>query len=270
MKNLPPVRHLAVFWLTLIVTSLAIVSSAGGLLIDDLYHDPELIKQGWIANDIVTLLISPFLPVAFLLTKRGSERARLIWLGIMSYMFYNFSFYLFGASFNKFFLIYVALFTASLYSIIIGLIITSNLPIRENASHKNHKYVSVFLFCLAIPLLIVELRECFDFIYSGKKPEIPTLIFALDLSLVVPAAILSSILLWKRNPWGKVLGAMVLVKTFAYGTVLVAATILIAASPNSKPDPLLPFYLFLVTGGLIFGYLLLKDVGPKISDSTRA
>jgi hypothetical protein len=187
-------------------------------------------------------------------------------MGLMLYMFYNYAFYLFGAKFNIFFLIYVALFSLSLYAIIIGLLTVNIHAIREHTrGNKKRLIIGIFLFLLAIPLTIVEVKECIAFIISGRTPEIPTLIFALDLSTVVPTTILAAILLWKNKPWGNVIGMMVLVKAFAYGLVLVTGSLLINSSGVGRLDPLLPFYAFLVIGGLLFGVLLFKDLKPNVN-----
>ncbi len=257
-------RTRAVLWLTLIVTSFSIVASFGGLFIEGLYRDSEFIKRAWLANDWVTLFIAPLLPLTLFLHKRGDDRSQLVWMGLMLYMFYNYAFYLFGASFNKFFLLYVILFSASMYSLIIGLLTIDTHAIHNHPVNRNRKLAaSMFLSLLAVPLLFVELKQCIHFIVSGKNPEVPTLIFALDLSIVIPTTILASVLLWKNRPWGNVLAIMTLVKSFAYGSVLVAAAIIIHVSEAGPLDPLLPFYASLVVGGLVFGILLLYDLKPS-------
>jgi hypothetical protein len=231
---------------------------------DELYKDSELIKTAWWANDLITLIISPLLVLALALQKRGDERGLLLWMGLMLYMFYNYAFYLFGATFNSFFLIYVSLFSLSLYSIVIGLLTVNIHAIQENTRRNKRKLIiGLYLFLLAIPLSVIEIKECVTFIFSGRTPEVPTLIFALDLSTVVPTTILAAILLWKNSPWGNVLGMMVLVKAFIYGLVLMTGSVLINTSGGGRLDPLLPFYASLVIGGLLFGILLFKDLKPN-------
>jgi hypothetical protein len=259
-------RTPAIFWLTLAVVILSLVASAGGLLLDELYKDNTVIKTTWLANDLITLIFSPLLILAVVLQKRGDERGLLLWMGLMLYMFYNYAFYLFGAKFNSFFLLYVALFSLSLYSIVVGLLTINIHAIHENAGRNKRKgIIGLFLFALAIVLSIVEIKECLTFIFSGRTPEVPTLIFALDLSTVVPTTILAAILLWKNSPWGNVVGMMVLVKAFIYGLVLVTGSVLINTSGAGRLDPFLPFYAALVIGGLLFGSMLFKDLKPTVN-----
>lgn len=257
-------RSPAIPWLTLIVAILALIASLGGIFIDGLYRDNSSIKTGWFANDIVTIPMVIFLIISFLLQKRGDERPMLVWMGLMFYMCYNYALYLFGAKFNAFFLIYVALFSLSLYAIIIGLLNTNVHAIHESVRfRKRQRWISGFLFLLAIPLFVVEVKQCLTFIFSNSAPEVPTLILALDLSTIIPTTILASILLWKNRPWGNVLAAMMLVKSFAYGSVLLATTWLLKNSSSTFSDPLLPFYVFLAIGGLVFGLMHLKNLKPS-------
>src|SRR5688572_22702903 len=115
MNNTRSFRNPAILWLTVFVVLLSLTASLGGLFIPDLYNDNESIKTSWFANDMVTILIALMLIVSISIQKRGDERGLLVWMGLMLYMFYNYAFYLFGAKFNEFFLIYVALFSLSLY-----------------------------------------------------------------------------------------------------------------------------------------------------------
>jgi hypothetical protein len=257
-------RTSAIPWLTLIVAILALSASFGGIFIKGLYRDNSIIKTGWFANDLITIPMAMLLIISLLMQKRGDERPMLVWMGLMLYMCYNYAFYLFGAKFNEFFLIYVALFSLSLYSIIIGLLNVNVHAIHESVGFRKRQwFISGFLFLLAVPLFFIEIKQCLSFIFSGSAPEVPTLIFALDLSTVIPTTILASILLWKNSPWGNVLATMMLVKSFAYGLVLVFTTILIANSRGASIDPLLPFYAFVAIGGFVFGWIHLKDLKPS-------
>lgn len=254
----------AILWLTMAVTVLALTASLGGIFLPDLYRDSDVITKGWFGNDLVTIPMSILLVISHLLQKQADERPMLVWMGLMLYMFYNYAFYLFGAAFNNFFLIYAALFSLSLFSIIIGLLNFNIEAIRVDAAlRKKRLLIAVFLFLVAIPLGVVEITQCIDFIVSGQEPKIPTLVFALDLSIVIPTTILAAILLLTNQPWGNLLAMMMLVKSFAYGLVLLTATLLIT-STGTPMDPLLPFYAFLVIGGLVFGLVHFRSVRPVI------
>jgi hypothetical protein len=250
------------FKISAILILLLVIVSSGGLLLPDLYLDSETIKTVWQGNDLVTLIVVvPLFIASLAYAKRKDERAYLLWMGLLAYTIYNYAFYVFGAAFNKFFLLYVIIFSLSIYGIIIGL---SGLNIKEISMHFSSrlpvKWISIFLLFISLPLALFEGFQCISFILTGRLPEAPTLIFALDLSIVVPNSLLAAWLLLKHHPWGYVLGCIMLVKAFAYGLVLCIGTTLVAFNPAGSWDPLMPFYIFLVAGGLISLLGLLKNL----------
>lgn len=250
--------------LSWIIVVLAIIASGGCLLFPNIYQETDaFFRTAWYGNDWVTLVaVVPMLVLALWWSRRGSQRAQLIWLGGLWYMLYNYAFYLFGAVFNAFFLLYVALFTLSLYALFLGLYHLDLESIRENFRDRTPvRWISGFLIFITLPLLIVEGGQCVNFILTGAVPEVPSLIFALDLSFVIPASILGGILLWQRRAWGYVLAALMLVKGATYGLVLTTNTLLINARKLTEtPDPLLPFYMIVAAGSLVFGWLLLRNL----------
>ena len=70
-----------------------------GLRRPDGYRDVEWIAATWWGNDWVTLLVAvPLLAGTHVITQSGSTRATLLYLGMLAYAIYNYTFYLFGAA----------------------------------------------------------------------------------------------------------------------------------------------------------------------------
>ena len=112
-----------VYILSAIIAILATLASAGGLSLNNLYRYNTFVTSLLGGNDLVTLIVAvPLLVAALVISMRGSDRAKLVWLAMLNYMLYNYAFYLFAAAFNWFFLIYVALFTLSIFALIFGLV----------------------------------------------------------------------------------------------------------------------------------------------------
>lgn len=256
-KNMDVVRILSC-----IIAALAAITALGGLGIDNLYRDSDFIKNAWFVNDWITLVVAaPALLLSMQWALRGSRRAHLVWMGLLLYMLYNYAFYLFGAEFNAFFLLYVALFTLSAYALIFGL---SDVDARTIAGYFSEKTpvrgIAVFLFLLAAPLLLVEGGQSIAFVFTGKVPEAPSLIFALDLSFVVPATLLAGVWLWQRRAWGFVLAAMMLVKGLTYGLVLNTSALRLWLTDAPEQDVFLPFYLFVALGSAVSLVVLLRHL----------
>ena len=99
-----------------------LVQSALGLLFRDQYRDVEWIAATWLGNDWVTLVVAlPLLVRRYRVTRRGSVRGLLLWLGTLGYAIYNSAYYLFGAALNAFFPLYVATVIVAAVALILAL-----------------------------------------------------------------------------------------------------------------------------------------------------
>jgi len=254
--------------LSFIILILAIIASAGGLLIEDLYRDNAFVKSIWPANDMVTLFLAiPLMAGALFYTIRGSVKARLIWMGTLWYMVYNYIFYVYAAVFNSFFLIYVALFTLSAYALIFAMINTDAGTIRQSFHPRTPvKWIGGFLLFFAISLGVPWIIMSLGFVFTGQVPEAivktghPTgVVFATDLSLLVSPLILGAILLWKRQPWGYIISFILMIKGVLYPVVLVIGSIFAYRETGSR-DSLMPLYILLDVGCMVCLGILLRNM----------
>ena len=72
------------------------------------------------ANDLVTLVLGlPLLAISFWLARRGSLRGRLVLAGTLGFILYTYITMCFGAAYNPLFLVYVALFSLSLFAFVL-------------------------------------------------------------------------------------------------------------------------------------------------------
>src|SRR5690349_1454428 len=95
--------------LSVLLAVIMTAASIGGLVIGGLYRDNTWSTAAFRGTDAATLALAvPTLLVALLLARRGRLGARLVWLGVLGYAVYDYAFYLFGAAFNDFFLLYAA------------------------------------------------------------------------------------------------------------------------------------------------------------------
>ena len=243
-----------------IIAILMVVASVGGLLLDNLYQDNPFVISTFYGNDLVTLFIAvPLLVSSLLLTIRGSQRARLVWLGMLAYTLYNYAFYLFGAALNSLFLVYAALFILAIFALIFGL---ASLDVKEIAKQFNPKtpvkLIGGYIFFVAAFLGGFWIAVSLNYVFTQEIPQImvavdshTNLIAALDLSLVVSYGLLGAIWLWRHQPWGYVLTAIWNVQGAVYNLVLFVATV--SAVPRGESAELSPAALWV---GICIGCLI--------------
>lgn len=255
--------------LSIVILVLMVAVSVGGLLIPDLYQDNAHVTAAWFGNDLVTLLVaSPLLALSIYLSSRGSLRWRLVWLGMLDYALYNTAYYLFGTAFNSFFLLYVILFVLAMMALIFAL---AKLDVdeigRRFRAGTPTQWVAGFMVFVAAGLTVVYAIESLRFVFTGQIPPIITLtgkatsiVFALDLTLVVPWFVLGAIWLWQRRPWGYVIAAITNVKGAVYMLALSAATVS-AALQMDAPEDLgqVGLWAFIGVGNLIAALILLGN-----------
>lgn len=255
--------------LSVIIAVLTFVVSFGGLFIDNVYRDKSIfILTAWYGNDLVTIIVAlPLLLGALFFNMKGSQRGKLIWLGMLDYILYNFAFYLFGAAFNCFFPIYVALFTLAIFTLIFGIIEVDIDSIKNLIAGKQYlKWVSIYMFFWAGILGVAWIGQWFNFVITGRLPQIivdtggsNNLVAALDLSFVVPIVLLSGIWLWQRRPWGFILAVISNVKGAVYTVVLIVGSIIQAGSGVKNALDLALLWIFLCLGCLLSLIYLLKN-----------
>lgn len=257
--------------LSLIIAFLAAFVSAGGLFFKGLYRDNAFVTTTWIGNDAVTLLLAvPILLISIFSARRGSLKARLIWLGILDYMLYNYAFYLFGAAFNAFFLFYASLLGLSIFALIYAV---TDIDPNEIHSHFREKtpvkWIGGYFIFVACGLSIVYLIQSIGFIMTGKLPSIVTIsghptsvVFALDFTLLIPWLVLGAIWLIKHRPWGTVIAAILSVKGPLYTFVLSVNSLLVMRAGLTTSSEI-PLWGSLTLLGGIFSALLFGNMNTK-------
>jgi hypothetical protein len=217
------------------IVLLAVIASAGGIWFRSVYRDNDFVKMTWLGNDAVTLFLAvPILVAALIFSQRGSLKAQLVWMGVLDYMLYNYAFYLFGTAFNEFFLIYVALLGLSIFALIFGLANLDVNGISQQASERMPvRWIGGYFLFVAFGLGAVYLSQSIGFIFTGQVPSIVTIsgnptniVFALDLTLLVPWLVLGALWLMKRRPWGFIITGILCVKGPLYTFVLTVNTLL--------------------------------------------
>jgi hypothetical protein len=257
--------------LSILLAVFMTIQSAGGLLIERLYRDNAWVTSAWQGNDLVTLVAAvPILLAALILSRRGSIRAQMIWLGALYYGLYNDMYYLFGSAFNPFFLIYVTIAVLSTFALVSGLTGVDIDSIRRAISAKTpRRLVSGWMFLFAVTLGVLWIGQCFQYGMTGQVPQLITdtggpthLVAALDLWMIVPPVLLAGVWLWKRRPWGHLLSAAILVQgTLTTLGLIVAAPFQNAAGIAGAWD-LVPLWSVIGAGCLTSSVLLLCSLVP--------
>ncbi len=205
------------------VVAVMVAASVLGLLVRGLYPQGRWASEALRGGDLVSLVVaSPLLAYAVFRSMRGSTRWPAVWLGMLGYATYNYAFYVFGPSFNDAFLLHILAMSMSLYSIALAL---SALDVRALGERFRNDRRAHLLGGVLIAVGVLQgaawvvliLRNV---VTGALLEDVPVvgqhLIFALDLTLMMPALVIAGVLLWLRKPSGYLLGTAVAVLGAVY------------------------------------------------------
>lgn len=278
----------ALIWLSCLIVVLAFVAAAIGLFYQNngspftfttlrgqtvpiwgqgLYrYDSPITAVGFMAADALTLVLAiPLLIISTLLYARGSLKGGLLLGGALAYFVYNYSSVSSSAAYNNLFIVYVAIFSLSLFALVLALTSfdIAALPSRFSTGLPR-RGIGIFLIVSGIILHLVWLvLSILPALFESKAPpEIGNsttfITGVIDEGIVAPALIVAGILLLRRLPIGYFLATTMLVFTDTLGPNLVAGGI---AQVSTGVMGIGPF----IGGTLPFGILALISLGLTVA-----
>ncbi len=258
----PRTRRIA-YGLSAAVVFLMVVASAAGLFIDGLYQDGPWAREALRGGDLTTLLLAaPILGWSLILSIRGSLLARAAWIGALAYGIYNYAYYVFGAEFNDIFLVHIALLTLSIWATALAV---ASLDVGAVAAAfrvgRAARWVGGFLVLVGSILGGLWVFLAIRFAVTGElMADIPAdgihLVFAIDLSLLVPALVVAGVLLWRRTGIGVVFGAVMTVMGALYQVNLLVAGLFQANAGVAGAKAFPPEGIVVATGFLLASAVL--------------
>jgi len=198
-------------WLSIVAAIVAIAGNILAFSINRIYASltPVFLPQA-LAQDIANLaLIAPFWLILAALALRGSVRAYLLWLGVLTFTVYNYVIYTFSIPFEVLFLLWVAVLGMSLFSLIGGVVSMDYQAVASAFTSRRAVQVTAwFLIVTAVLFGFLWLSEDVPALLSNTKPQsvvdmaIPTNpVHILDLGFFLPAVIITGICLLKKKAW---------------------------------------------------------------------
>jgi hypothetical protein len=217
-------------------------------------------------QDAITLAVAlPALVIAAFLAARGSQRARLVWLGGLIYTVYTYVGYAFAVRFNPLFLVYVALLGCSTYALIGGLLTTDRAGIKAGFPvQASVKALSIYLAVIAGLFYLIWLSDAVPASLAGHPSQSlidngtpSNFVQVLDMAWMLPAIAITAVSLWRKQPLGYLLAASVL--TFLVLLTLAILSMVVfmirAGQPVVIPQVVIYVTLFIVSLGSLIWYL---------------
>jgi hypothetical protein len=274
-QPLPVIRDPSMAYvLTTLVAALLAVSSIAGLLFGQhgLYDSNLTTLPAFLTQDVLSLLVAiPLLSASAWITRRGSVRGLLLWMGTLFYVAYAYAYGVLGDHLAPLFLVYAAIVSMSLYGLVYLLVSIDADAVRARfAVHTPTRLTGGFVAFMAVLMGTIWAAGIVADLYSGISPSrVQLVVWPLDLVVAFPALFWGGVWLWRKQALGYVVGGIILLKAAAEGLTLVAqtsATVLM----GGQYDPMLPAYAVVGVGGLVLLIVYLRCVLPRASEPRRA
>jgi hypothetical protein len=240
-------------------------------------YDTVFIAEGSRGTDAVTVVLGvPLLVVATLLAyRRGSRRAGLLLAGALTYFLYVYASRALSNAYNPLFLLYIVVFSASLFGVLLVVIALNRAGLDEGlAGRAPHRGLVWFLTACGLLTAIVWLAPLIDALVTGSPPQLldtytTSVTDVLDLGLIVPTLFVAAALVRRRAVLGYVLAATLIVLLVLIAATIVAGTVLqlsarMSFTPEQVVGPIAGF-LVLAVIGLVLLVRLLRAVEPDAS-----
>lgn len=189
-----------------------------------------------IAQDYVTLFIAiPLLIIALFWTRKNSLKSKLFLSGVLNYFFLSYLFYMNMAMYNKLFLVYIILVSTTFFAFVLTLLSIDIKTISQYFNPKTStKFVGSFLIVLSSMIALLWLSVIVPPLIDGSiipnsVEHYTTLtVQGFDLSIFLPIAFISGLLLIKKRPFGYLMSSVTIIFLSLLMTALVAKIIAMA------------------------------------------
>ncbi|HXZ04187.1 MAG TPA: hypothetical protein VEH81_05095 [Ktedonobacteraceae bacterium] len=240
-------------WLSVLLVFLVLIASSAGLFLKGTYaRETTSYALQSVGQDIENIVAAATLLLAVYFASKGSLKAFLVWMGVLLALIYSYVIYAFAVHFNSLFLVYVAILGLSFYTLV-GSLMHLRLEDLQPCFVANTKarLVSVFLLVIAILFYLQWLSEDIPALLAGKVPQsvvenglLTNPVHVLDMGLLLPAMVITAMLLWRRKLLGYILAIPLLVFSVLTGIGILA--IFVAMSLKGIPTSLFVEFLFAV------------------------
>jgi hypothetical protein len=223
---------------SLIIALMTAIISIIGILYQKSIYPTENLLHSFVPNDIVNLLAGfPLLLISIFLAWRGKLIGLLCWPGAIFYILYVYFPYIMCVPFNILFLPYLILFSLSIYTLI-GIIVSidGNAVSNYIADIVPARISGGILIGLSV---LIVLRQTVLIVNALiNKTIIDPQELALwidDFSIASPAMFIGGFFLWKKKPFGYVVGAGLLI---VYGVLSLGLIPFLVIQSHYKDTPI--------------------------------
>jgi len=204
-----------VLWL--LIACLSLMAAGMGVFNQDIYSKvvSSDLLPGTVAQDAITIIVGMILLFLSLKTDAVDIKKQIVAMSLLAYLFYGYGIYVIERIYNPLYLLYMAIMALSFWSIVYGLANLNQDIVGQIKTSKLVRYLSAG--CLLFTTLLFYFLwtgSLLPLMRTGEKIEFSYSIFILDMVFVLPAILISGILLLKKKALGLIVAPILFFKAF--------------------------------------------------------
>lgn len=241
-------------------------------------HNPERVVAEGVGWDWVTLVVAvPALLALSAGIAKGSLRARLLAVGVLAYLLYQYLMYAVFWALGPLFPLFIVIYPLAAAAIV-GIVSTVDVPrLPESVTERfPRRGMAVFSVLVAVLLLGMWTKR----IVVGLSGDLagagllgmPTLtVQAMDLGMLVPLALATAALLWRSRPWGYLMGSVFAVKGVTMAGAICAMLLSAwAVEGRLEVAPFAVFAAFALASGALAARMMRSVREPATAEKPSA
>ena len=253
---------------SLLTAALLAVTAVAGLLYGarGLYTPDPATLPTFLGQDGITLVvILPLLLWSVRAARRGSLRGLLLWTAVLFYVAYSYAYYALNPEFNVLYLAYIAIVAMGLYGCLYLLLSTDADAVAARFTARTPvRLAGGFLMVLPVGLGLAWVAMIVSHLVTGAAPSrVNQVVWPMDLIVAFPAMFWGGLWLWRRQPLGYLVAAVLLIEGGLLGVTLVVNTWLATTFWGASVDPAVPVYALGGLGGLALAAQYLRHLRPQ-------
>lgn len=236
--------------------------------LDSLFKAPLL--RG--TDAVILFFALPLLVLALTWARSGNLRGKILLAGVLSFFVYNAASLAFGVAYNALYLLYLVYFPVSLFALITACLAIDITALKARISEKFPRRLTAFFLIFAGFSVFVWLFIILSAILQGEVPEgidsfATEVTYFLDLGIIAPTAFLAAFYLFRRQPTGYFLAALILTLNAMIGPVALAQSVMQqrAGVEVSMGEQVVFVGIFILTSlfSVILLITLLRSIQPQ-------
>ncbi|MEJ2045764.1 MAG: hypothetical protein P8X89_21105 [Reinekea sp.] len=217
-ERLPMIHNLRLAKLFWTLTSfLALFAALGGVIFKDIYLNlyPEDFLSGALPQDVLTIMVCLLLFWLIRKTKENDVKLQVIILGLLGSFFYLYGIFTIERVYNGLYLLYLATFAASFWSIIYSLSgFKSESCSTMTLDRRMLKTTAFISILIAIIFTVLWIFALIPLMKAHNRIEFLYSIYILDLCFVMPAFIMVAVMSLRGMALGILMAPAIMILGF--------------------------------------------------------